>query len=318
MRFVVLGTSEITVCCAHALLDSGGEVCAVISMPPHIRTDNSVDVASFAEGNKIPYHEVEDINSPRSVDLLRRCSPDYIFSSWPKILRKETLEIPRIYCIGTHPTELPFNRGRHPLHWLIIQGISETELSFFRMDAKVDSGNVLIQVPFEIAHDDSIVDVVAKMNSAAYEGTRNLYKKLFDDPIFSGTEQDHTIANYWRKRTPHDVTLDLRMSADMIIRTVRSFTLPYPCANLLFDKYVIKIVEAALAPIELSFKELQRMEAGKIIEINDKRIRIKADDRIVDLICKDRLPDKLLQAQYIHMPTKYLAEYPNILAKQLR
>ena len=47
------------------------------------------------------------------------------------LIKKEILEIPKKYCIGTHPTALPFNRGRHPLHWLIAIGIPKTALSFF-------------------------------------------------------------------------------------------------------------------------------------------------------------------------------------------
>ena len=116
MKFAVLGTTEIATHCAQALLDSGADVCVLITMPWQVRPNYSFDVASFALDRGIPYHEVEDINSPSSVDLIKAASPDYIFCTWSRILRKESLEIPRNFCIGTHPTDLPFNRGMHPLH----------------------------------------------------------------------------------------------------------------------------------------------------------------------------------------------------------
>ena len=317
MRFVVLGTSEFTIRYATALLDSGCEVCALISMPSSVRPLNSADIMGFAERNRIPYHEVEDINSSESVSLLQGYSSDYIFSSWPKILRKETLEISRIYCIGSHPTELPFNRGRHPLHWLIALGISESKLSFFRMDEGVDTGRVLLQIPFQITPDDLIGDVVSKVNESAYEGTRILCKKLLDNPFYSGTEQDYALANYWRKRTPHDVTLDLRMSSSMILRTVRSFAPPYPCANLIFGKHVLKIISASMVPMKMSSEELQRVEPGRIISIDGNRIRIKAVDGIVDLECEGDLPPELLVAKYIHPPSKYLIKWSEELKHEL-
>lgn len=317
MRFIVLGTSEFTLCCTQALLDSGGEVCALISMPEHARPNNSADIASFAEGNKIPYHEIEDINSSVSMKLLGKYSPDYILVSWPKILNEELLEIPKNHCVGTHPTDLPFNRGRHPLHWLIALGISETKLSFFRMDKGVDTGNILLRIPFSITPVDSIVDVVTKMNAAGYKGMRKLYKKLLSDPSYSGCKQDHSLANYWRKRTPHDITLDLRMSSDIIVRTVRSFTFPYPCANLIFENHVIKIVHASLAPIKIAPNQLQRIEPGKIICVNKNTIRVKVDDGIVNLECSGEIPDRLLKTKYIHPPSKYLMKWSGELTDKL-
>ncbi len=308
MRFVVLGTSEFTLCCARGLLDMGGEICALISMPESTRPDNSADIAKFAEKNAIPYYEIEDINSPENIRLLKNCSSDYIFSSWPKIIHKEVLNVPKYYCIGTHPTELPFNRGRHPLHWLIAQGITSSKLSFFKMDEGIDSGNILLQIPFEISSKDFIIDVIDKINEVAYEGIKILYKVLHENYFYNGIEQDHKKANYWRKRTPHDVTLDIRMSADVILRIVRSFAPPYPCANLVFEQYNIKISNASIIHTNLSDDELRRIEPGKIINIKEKRIGVKVDDQIIDLECATPIPSNLMKAKYIHPPSKYLSE----------
>lgn len=307
MRFVVLGTSEFTLCCTRGLLDTGGEICALISMPESRRPDNSADIEKFAEKNGIPYYEIEDINSPENIRLLKNCSSDFIFSSWPKIISKKVLDIPKYYCIGTHPTELPFNRGRHPLHWLIAQGITSSKLSFFKMDEGIDTGNILFQIPFEISSKDFIIDVIDKVNEAAYEGIKILYNMLQENHFYNGIEQDHKKANYFRKRTPHDVTLDIRMSADIILRIVRSFAPPYPGANLVFEQYNIKISNASIVHTNLSENELRRIEPGKIINIQEKKIRMKVDDQIIDLECATPIPSNLMKAKYIHPPSKYTA-----------
>ncbi len=317
MRFVVLGTSQFTLSCAQALLDSGGEICALVSLPQHALPDNSVDVATFAEANEVPYYEMENINSPENVSLLQGCAVDYILSSWPKIVKKEILESPRFFCIGTHPTELPFNRGRHPLQWLIVMGILETELSFFRIDEGIDSGNILIQIPFGITSDGSIRDFVKRMNETAYEGTKTLYRKLLEDPYYGGIKQDNSLANYWRKRTPHDVTLDMRMSSSIILRIVQSFAPPYPCANLIYENHIIKISHASIARVKLSPECLQRIEPGRIIHIEENIIRVKADDAIIDLESKGKIPGTLVKASYIHPPSKYIVEWPGDLIAKL-
>jgi len=308
MRFVVLGTSEFTLCCARALMDSECEVAALISVPQEQLPLNSVDIAGFAKEHNIAYFETEDINAEESIHFMKEQSPDYIFSSWPKILDQEVLDIPKKFVIGSHPTALPFNRGRHPLHWLMALGIDETRLSFFIMDQGVDTGKILLQVPFQIKENDKIGDVVLTMNKAAYDGTKQLGEGLRNDSLEEHA-QDHKIANVWRKRTAHDVTLDMRMSTEAIVRTVRSFAPPYPGANLIFEDHIIKIVNAEGVEESMPLEQTRRIEQGRILGIQGNRIRIKADDGIVDLECKEAIPEVLLKAKYIHPPTRYISEF---------
>jgi len=317
MNVIVLGTSHFTLSCAKAIIDSQVRLSGLISMPAHAVPLNSADVSGFAREQVIPYHEIEDINSSASLKVLRSYAPDYIFSSWPKLLTKDVLDVPRWFVIGTHPTELPFNRGRHPLHWIIVQGISETKLSFFQVDESIDTGKILLQVPVVINRDDSIVDLIAKVNAAGYDGTQQLFRRLVENPAYEGVEQNHGLANYWRKRTPHDVTLDFRMSSDSVVRIVRSLMPPYACANLIFEKYVIKIRQAALPSIIMSPSELERIEPGKIISTDNRRIRIKAADGIVELEYVGQLPESLLRAKYLHPPSKYFSQWAEELSAQL-
>jgi len=311
MKFVVLGTSEFALSCTRALLDSNADLSALISMPKDKLPLNSIDIEEFARFYKISYNEIEDVNSDKSINLIKSYEPDYLFLSWPKILKKKALQIPKEFCIGTHPTELPYNRGRHPLHWLIALGIPETKLSFFRMDEGVDTGNILFQVPFSISPEDTIENAVSSMNKAAYEGTKLLYQKLKKDEI-EEKEQKYTKTNYWRKRTPHDTVLDLRMPANLISRLVRSYTPPYLCAKLIFGKHVLPISNSRVVDTDLSYEELQRVVPGKVIDICGRNIRVKVDDKIIDLECKTEIPSELLKINHIHPPSKYISEFGDL------
>ena len=309
MKFVIIGTSEFTISCSRGLLDSAHDLCMMFTLSPGLLPDNSADISGFCIQNKIPYREVEDINSEYSVSELQSTKPDYIISSWPKIIRTTVLNIPKYFCIGTHPTNLPYNRGRHPLHWIIALDIQETKLSFFKMDEGVDTGDLLLQVPFTVVTDNTINDVNDKMNHAAYEGTKKLCQKFQSHTSYQGEKQNHELANYWRKRTPHDITLDLRMPANLIIRIVRSFTLPYPCANLIFRTHTLKIKKAKVVKTALQAEELKRIEPGRIIGVEDNTINIKVDDEIIELVCSDQIPEELLSVNYIHPPSLYINKY---------
>ena len=306
-RLIILGTTDFTIVCTKALLDAGINVAALISLPLEMRPLNSTDIQRFAKEKKIPYHEVEDINSWGAIEIMKRYEPEYIFSTWPKIIGTEVIKIPKV-VIGTHPTTLPFNRGRHPLHWLIVLDIPKSHLSFFRIDEKVDNGEIFLQVPFSIDRNDTIADAIRRMNEAASRGIKKIANMIKTEQLV-GKAQDNTKANYWRKRTPHDVTIDPRMSADAIIRMVRSFTRPYPCANLIVKDTILKVIYARTAKTGET-----NIEQGKIIKVDGQVITFKADDMIVEAAC-EHIPEHIAKEKYIYPPSYYITHFPELREK---
>lgn len=316
MKIIVIGTTDFTIMGARAILDSGCDVCALFSMPEQMLPLNSADIRSFALDKKIDYFEVADINDSTSIDTMKKYDADYLFCSWPKMLNKEAFSVPRYCTIGTHPTDLPYNRGRHPLHWLIDLGIEETQISFFIIDEGVDTGRVLHKVFMRIGPNETVGDLDRRMNTLAYEGMRHLCEILKKNPSYGGVAQD-TPGNTWRKKTPHDVTIDLRMTSDKILRIVRSFSEPHLCANLIFEGNIIKIRAASIPAFTKSRAELQRMEPGKILSVEGSKIVVKAEDAIVELVAVGKLPSCLRKAKYIHPPAKYMIEFHQELACKL-
>lgn len=317
MRYAVLGTGEATVETARAVLDAGSTVAAMVTLPEHLLPNNSADIQAAAKELGVPSRAVQDINDPKSVEILRELDVDYFLSQWPRILDREVLEVPRKFPIQTHPTDLPHNRGRHPLHWLIALGFEETVLTFFKMEEGIDTGPVLLKIPFSLGEGPTIAEAVHNLNEATYEGTVQLCRKLAEDPERTGAEQDESKANVWRKRTPHDVTLDPRMSVDSVVRTVRSFSQPYPCANLILGDHILKVVDAQPVPPEALSEAAPRLEHGAILVAEGRNLRVKLADGVVQLELAQSLPTELSDAGYLHPPGRYLAEHGPDLAKRL-
>lgn len=312
MKIVILGNSEFVKHCAEGFLLTGANIAAIVSLTPKLLPLNSFDLGFFAQAKNIPFHAIEDINSEESISVIRSHSPNYLFASWPKIIKESVLNIPSRFVIGTHPTCLPHNRGRHPLHWLMVQGYTESHLTFFKMDSGIDSGDILLQLPFPISLEDTIGDVAHRMNECGFKGARLLGEKLHRNPQGDGISQLQSEGNYWRARTPHDVTLDFRLSAELIIRTVRSFTKPYLCANLLFRNNLLKIEKAESSSLHLSDLELQRIEPGKVLDIHENTLTVKASDSAVALTATSGLPEAIKRGTYIHPPSRYILEYPEV------
>ncbi|MFA6189470.1 MAG: formyltransferase family protein [Sulfuricurvum sp.] len=307
MKYAVLGTSFFTIKLAEGVLHSGNQLCALISMPRETLPINSADIESFAKNNNVMYFEFEDINSQESVDTLKNLNIDIIVSSWPKIIKNEILTLPKL-LVGTHPTNLPHNRGRHPLHWLLALGIKETKQSFFWMDSGIDSGKILLQLPIEIEKHDDINTLNQKAAAVAYTGIKTICKQIENSTL--DMKQQEGVPNYWRARNIFDSIIDLRMGSEAIINHVKSFTHPYPCAKLIFKKEIISILEAEV--FEQDEEWVKNMEYGKIYLINGQSIVVKCCDSLIKLIVKN-MPASMAhlnpKERYIYPPAYYIQHY---------
>jgi len=306
MKFVVLGTSQYTLLCAKSLIDSGCEVTSIISLPKENRPDNSIDIEKYSLENNVQYKEFLNLNDDDAIEYLKSLQADYFLSTWPNIISKRVLDIPTKFVIGTHPTPLPMNRGRHPLHWMIVLNIYYSTLSFFIMNENVDDGELLLQQSFVVSND--IVKANDNMCDAACNGVSALVKILKQNPVFMGSSQSDIHQNYWRRRNRHDVTLDPRMSSSMIVNIVNSFSKPYPMARLYVEQEYflcissIKIVEAKELP-----DNWHNFEHGFIFDCNDNRLKMRVEDAVVELTVDEKqvINDSLRNVK-IYPPSYYL------------
>jgi methionyl-tRNA formyltransferase len=311
MRIVVLGQSQFLVSCVQGLKESGCFIKEVISLPKQLRPDNSNDLKSFATEIGAGYFETENINSESSKEHIRSLSPDLIFASWPKIIDSEFLNIPVYGVIGTHPTALPFNKGQHPLQWGIVLGLRESKLSFFWMDSGVDTGPVILQVPYSIEPEDTILTLSDRLNMLAYSSSCKLGKMLTLDDVPKGNLQDCSSSNTWRKRDRYDVLIDFRMNGDDILALIRSFVDPYPCASFIYENHYFNVLSGEKFQLE-SNVPLLYFEPGHVIKVDGDLLYIKTASEFLKLRSKQNVEKILGTKKYIHPPSKYLAKHPTI------
>jgi methionyl-tRNA formyltransferase len=313
MKIVALGTSNFMVSCIRGLNDSGCFIQEVITLPKHLLPDNSSDLKDFAAGINAGYFETENINSESSKEHIRCLSPDFIFSAWPKIIDSELLKIPTYGVIGTHPTALPFNRGRHPLQWQIVLGLRESKLSFLWLDSGIDSGSIILQFPYNIEPEDTILTLTDRLNTLAYSSSCKLAEMLNSNELPKGYPQDSSLSNTWRKRDRYDVLIDFRMNGDDILALIRSFVAPYPCASFIFENHYFNVLSGDKVRPE-SHVPLQYFEPGYVIKADGCTLYIKTASEVLKIRSKQNVENILAKVKYIHPPGKYLAKHPEMAA----
>lgn len=118
------------------LIEINAEVVGVVTKKESVFNADFVDLGDMCEENHIDCLYVKNINTEEAKDYMRQRKPDLVLClGWSQILDQEILSIPSKGCIGFHPAQLPYNRGRHPLIWALVLGLRRTASTLFLMDS---------------------------------------------------------------------------------------------------------------------------------------------------------------------------------------
>lgn len=81
---------------------------------------------------------------PEFLEQLKSLAPDVVLvAAYGQLLPPALLEIPRTGCLNVHTSLLPRWRGAAPIQWAIAEGDPETGVTLMRMDAGLDTGDIV-------------------------------------------------------------------------------------------------------------------------------------------------------------------------------
>ena len=306
MSFGLAGNSEFTEGLATGFVAAGHELRFGVSLPHGELPTGARSLRGFCEAGGVRYYEVSDLNSPEFIHSVVQggVEVDFLVASWPKILQRATLASFSLGVVGSHPTALPWGRGRHPLHWMIAMGLRDLTLSLFLMDPGIDTGGLLAQAQRELPPDASVSDAIASMNEMAYPLAHQVGLRLVEDGYFRASEQPPEIGSYWRQRSLHDVTIDFRMSVDAIRRLTQSFSAPFPGALIHTHHGRFSVLEARRD--DDRFPSWRFYAIGSVLACSSYEFSVRADDGVVTLVTSDPLEGIIRENDSIPPPSTHV------------
>lgn len=93
---------------------------------------------------------------------------------WPKLIKHPLLKLPKQGFINTHPSLLPFNRGKHYNFWALVEQAPFGVSLHFAEDG-IDNGNIVAQATIPYGWEDNGAALYKK---AKYEIV-NLFKETY-------------------------------------------------------------------------------------------------------------------------------------------
>jgi methionyl-tRNA formyltransferase len=96
---------------------------------------------------------------------------------WPKIIREPLISLPRRGFVNTHPSLLPYSRGKHYNFWSIVERVP-FGVSLHMVEEGIDSGDIVAQTELPHGWEDTGGSLFHKAREAMLKLVQETYPKL--------------------------------------------------------------------------------------------------------------------------------------------
>lgn len=159
LRIVYMGTPDFAVAPLRALVEGGYNIVTVVTMPDKpagrgLKMQESA-VKRYAKEVGLPVMQPEKLKSEEFAAALRELDPDLGIVVAFKMLPATVFSLPRYGTFNLHASLLPQYRGAAPINWAIINGETETGVTTFMLNPRMDEGAVIDRRVVSIDGDDN-------------------------------------------------------------------------------------------------------------------------------------------------------------------
>jgi methionyl-tRNA formyltransferase len=231
VRLVFLGTPEFAVPALEAVVAAGHRVIEVITQPdrPAGRGQQlaTAPVKRAARARGLAVYQPERIRHPDVLAHLAALQPTaMVVVGYGQIIPQTIIDIPPLGILNVHASLLPRYRGAAPIQWAVARGETRTGVTTMRIDAGLDTGDILLQRETRIGEEETALELaprLAAMGAALLVDTLTGWEADTIVPV----PQDPAQASYAPLLKKEDGRIDWTWPAREICNRVRGL-LPWP------------------------------------------------------------------------------------------
>ena len=271
MKIVFMGNPQFAVPSLRKLVKSDHDVLSVVTNPPKPagrgkKLINS-PVAVCAKELNLPIIEADDLKSEKILHSLKELKADIFAVVAYRILPKIVISIPTKGAINLHGSLLPKYRGAAPIQWALIKGETETGLTTFIIQPKVDRGNILLQKTITIEPEDDYGSLAEKMSHSGAELLVDTLDRFENENVvpLKQIESNVTLAP---KIAPAFTNINWKKSANEIHNLIRGLA-PSPGAKTVLDEKRLKIFKTKF------IEEDSTLNTGEISNIEKETFSVQ-------------------------------------------
>ena len=298
MDIIFFGTADFGLPALASLVADGHRVKAVVTNPARPagrgRKLRPTPVAKYCEEQGIsPVLTPENLSDESFLDELKGFEAELFVVVAFSILPEVLFAIPPHGTYNIHAALLPLFRGPAPIQRAIETGANSTGVTLFRIDAQIDTGNIVLQKELIIGESETTPELYERLSALGgvvlSEGITYIA-----DPQHELSAQNHSMATKAPLLKKSEGHIDWSLSALEISRKVRAFK-PFPSTYAYIDKKRLGI-----ETVEVLLEESDA-EDGTVLQCGGGIVSIACGSGVLSLIeVKPEGKRKMFVADYLN------------------
>ena len=248
LSLIFCGTPRFAVPSLEKLAAAGHRIHLVVTQPDRPKGRGLELVASPVKQSalklSLPITQPDRIKTNEEFrSQLTSLKPDAIIVvGYGRIIPQWMLDLPPLGNINLHASLLPKYRGAAPIQWAIANGETITGNTTMRIDAGLDTGDILLQRELPIDADDTAETLAPRLAAMGADLLVETLRGLEAGSIQPRRQDDSraTIAPILKKE---DGLIDFNRTAEEILNRLRGFQ-PWPGAYTKFRGKNLQILKA--------------------------------------------------------------------------
>lgn len=311
MKIVFMGTPDFATGILEAILLSGKHdvvsvVTAVDKPAGRGMQPMKSSVKHVAEKNQLPILQPEKLKDVVFIETLKKLQADVFVVVAFRMLPEDVWRIPVKGTFNLHASLLPQYRGAAPINWAIINGETQTGVTTFFINDKIDEGDIILARTIDITEEDNAGSLHDKLLEIGKKVIFETLEQIENQTVVETKQANVALLKTAPKIFKKDCKINWNQPTRSIYNFIRGLS-PYPVAFTVFtpdnkQEEMIKIYKSRLEWQDHTQK------AGLIETDNKTYVRIACPDGYIyveeiQLVGKKRLPVKefLLGNKNLHL-----------------
>jgi methionyl-tRNA formyltransferase len=245
VRIAIAGSGTLGKSLLNALLESRHEIVALVlngrAQKGMRRTLNELGsrflfptytMLGIAASRKIPLIYIDKMTEEELAPLRALDLDLLLVGGFSIILKEPLLSLPKLGCLNTHSALLPKHQGPNPFTAAILANDAETGVTFHKMDAGIDTGDIVEQVRMPVGPRQTAGMIYRDTSILAGEHVVRVIDRIEAEGL-RGVPQNRDEALYDKKMDPKEMFIRWDKSAEEVDRLVRA-CMPFHIARLRF------------------------------------------------------------------------------------
>lgn len=283
LRIVFMGTPDFAVGILDAIYQNNYEIVGVVTAvdKPAGRGQkiNESAVKKYAIEKNLKVLQPTNLKSEEFLEELRLLNANLQVVVAFRMLPEVVWKMPKLGTFNLHASLLPEYRGAAPINWAIINGETETGVTTFFIDDKIDTGAMILNKKVEIAPEESAGELHDKLMHLGKEAVLETLQQIEQGSVQTTIQPNYETKTAY-KLNKENTKINWSLPGQQIVNLIRGLH-PHPSAwsNFIHQNQIlqVKIHKAEFEKIKPTHQPLEVIIEKKNLKIcvSDGYIHIK-------------------------------------------